>query len=126
EAGVMPRTSHCVLDHDALGERSAVMGTNSADREVLVASACEEDAFFSHMAGNHAPVGKVVDRNAERKVWPGCVWLRRAHHVPQRGPSPALRRAYWQAERQSRSPGKPRPIRVSAQWPHLLCCAACE
>ena len=83
EAGVMPRTSHCVLDHDALGERSAVMGTNSADREVLVASACEEDAFFSHMAGNHAPVGKVVDRNAERKVWPGCVWQRRAHHVPR-------------------------------------------
>src|SRR5438552_923245 len=41
-------------------------------------------------------------------------------------PPPRSGAPYWRAERQSRSPGKPRPIRVSAQWPHLHCCAACE
>lgn len=90
----MPGTPHSVLDHETLGERSAVMRARRADREKLVAAACYENRLIADMPYEHASVGKVIDRDAVREIGTRRVRLRGAHKAslstgfaPHRGAS---------------------------------------
>ena len=76
---MMPRTPHGVIDHEPFSERSAVMGTDSTDREIFIAAAREKYGFLADMPCEHLTVGKVIDRDALLQVRTGHVRLRCAH-----------------------------------------------
>ena len=56
EAGVMPGTSHRIVDNEALRERTIVVGALSADRENVSAAAHEQNRVLSDMADQLAAV----------------------------------------------------------------------
>jgi hypothetical protein len=74
EAGVMPRTSHRIVDNEALRERTIVVGALSADRENVSATAHEQNRVLSDMAGELGAVWQFVSGNSQRQI--GADWLR--------------------------------------------------
>ena len=56
EAGVMPGTSHRIVDNEALRERTIVVGALSADGENVSAAAHEQNRVLSDMADELAAV----------------------------------------------------------------------
>jgi hypothetical protein len=74
EAGVMPRTSHRIVDNEALRERTIVVGALSADREDLSAAAQEQNRVLSDMADQLPAVWQFADGNSQRQI--GADWLR--------------------------------------------------
>ena len=75
----MPRTPHGVVNEDALRQRPAVMRTGRADREELAAAACDQNGLVADMAGQHAAVRQLVDRDAQRQVGTPRVRIRFFH-----------------------------------------------
>ena len=68
EARVVPWASHGVVDDEALRQWAAVMRTRGADREELIAAACEQNRFVADMAGEHVAVGQLLDCDAQCQV----------------------------------------------------------
>src|SRR5262249_55918154 len=78
EAGVMPGAAHGVIDHQALGERPAVMRAGRADRENLVAAPGQQHRLVAHAAADHLSVGEIAQRNSLGEV--GTLRLRLFGH----------------------------------------------
>jgi hypothetical protein len=68
KAGVMPRTAHCVVDNEALRERTVVVGAQSAERENVSAAAHEQNRVLSDMADQLAAVRQFGESNSLRQI----------------------------------------------------------
>jgi hypothetical protein len=74
ETGVMPGTSHRIVDNEALRERTIVVGALSADRENVSAAAHEQNRVLSDMADELGAVWQFAGGNSQRQI--GAHWLR--------------------------------------------------
>ena len=85
----MPGAPHGLADHDAVGERRAVMGALCADREHFVALPDEEDRLAAHMPFKERAIAQTGERNALGKVRPSEALSVRSHphlHSDPRNP----------------------------------------
>jgi hypothetical protein len=76
---MVPGTTHGLLHHEALRERSAVMRTGRTDCKEVVAAAREEHSILADVTCKHSSVKEVADRYPLGKVGPGRFRLRCAH-----------------------------------------------
>ena len=68
EAGMMPRATDGLTDHQPFGKRPSVMGTFGADGENLVAAPSEEHRSITDVAAQHRAVGNGGDVDAETEI----------------------------------------------------------
>ena len=64
----MPGASNRIADHQAVGQRTAVMGAACADREVGVPAASHDDRLAFEVTGQHRAVGEFSERYAAGKI----------------------------------------------------------
>ena len=64
----MPRASHGIADHDAVGQRSVVVRAMGADGEERVAALHEQRVFSIDFAGHHPPFAQIIDRNSTAEI----------------------------------------------------------
>jgi hypothetical protein len=67
----MPGTPHSVLNHESLCQGSAVVGTDSADREDFTTSARKQHGFFADVTCKRTSIGEVIDCDAARQIGTG-------------------------------------------------------
>jgi hypothetical protein len=67
----MPRTPHRVIDKEPFGEWTAVVRTDGANCEKLIAAAREQHGLLADVPHEHAAVGKFVDGDSLREVGAG-------------------------------------------------------
>jgi hypothetical protein len=79
EAGMVPRASHGVVDHEPFGERSSVVGTGRPDREEFATAACHQDGIVADMPGKQVSVREITGRDSQRQIGAGRCRLLCAH-----------------------------------------------
>ena len=82
ETGVVPGAADRLVDHESVREGTVVVGAVGADGEDLPAAARQEDRFLADMPEQLAVVGKLVERHAQRQVWPDRTRLIRHRLLP--------------------------------------------
>src|SRR5690348_15570293 len=75
----MPRASYRVVDEEPLGERAAVMGTGRADREDLLAAACQQHRLLADMSEEQGAVDELRKRDPRREIRSARLRLSSAH-----------------------------------------------
>jgi len=73
ETRMVQRTSDRIADHQAFGERSAIMRASSPNREQLVAMAGKEHRSVTDVSADQAAIGNVLECDSLRKI--GSLWL---------------------------------------------------
>src|SRR5215831_13534705 len=81
EAGMVPRTSYRVANHQALGEGPAIMRAGRADREDFIAAAREQHGVLAHVSADHAAIGKIIEGDAAREIGSFRFGLLGGHNV---------------------------------------------
>src|SRR6185437_15174970 len=71
EAGVVPWATHGIAHQNTSGERGAIMCTGSAYSKAGIAAPSHQDRLALGVALQHATVGKLRERDSQRKVGPG-------------------------------------------------------
>jgi hypothetical protein len=99
KTGVMPGTSHRIVDNEALRERTIVVSALSADREQVGAAAHEQNRVLSDMADQLGAIRQFGESNSLREVRTNRCGLFCSHSV-----LPAILRA-----RASRPEDSPTP-----------------
>jgi hypothetical protein len=79
EAGMVPRASHGVFDHEPFRKRSPVMRTARADREEFIAVAREQDSVLANVPGEHVSIRDIIDRDPQCQVGASRLRLLCAH-----------------------------------------------
>src|SRR5665213_3219546 len=64
EAGVVPRTAHCVVDHEAIDQRTVIVLAMSADRKHLGSTTYQQHFFIAHMAHELTAIGQIGQRHS--------------------------------------------------------------
>ena len=70
ETGVVPRAADRVADHQALGQRPAVVRASRADGEEFFAPARQKHGVIPNMPGGHAALGNFAERDTLGEVRP--------------------------------------------------------
>jgi hypothetical protein len=81
KAGVMPGTSHRIVDNEALRERTIVMGALSADGEQASAAAHKQNRVLSDMAEQLGSVRQFARGNSQRQIRADWLGLLLSHFV---------------------------------------------
>ncbi len=81
EAGVMPGTSHRIIDDEPFGERAVIVRALSADGEDLRPTAYEQHRLFSDMAGELGAVRQFGGGHSQRQIGAGRLRLIFSHSV---------------------------------------------
>src|SRR5262245_8035787 len=82
ETGVMPGTTHGVVNHQTVRQGTAVVRAAGIDGKELLAAPCQQDGVVADAAGQHLPIAERVDGNALRQIWTGRLVLCCSHGWP--------------------------------------------
>jgi hypothetical protein len=82
ETGVMPGATNRIVQDEALGERRSVVSADAADREHLIATACEQHGLATDVPGEHVTVLQLRRIDALLEVGPFCLFCTGAHWDP--------------------------------------------
>ena len=92
----MPGAAHGIADHQAVDERTVVVGAMGPDREHLRPAAHQEDLFVPDMTDPLAAVGKLRERNALRQIEAAGLGLVLGHSLSPFG-DPRSHSFAWQS-----------------------------